>query len=187
VHETTVARTYAEALFALAERHGLQAEFAAAAEELAALLAAEPRVRLFLESPAVEPQAKKRVLVLGLRGRVPPLFLRFLLLVVDRRRQHLLAEIAREYHALLDAAQGRIHVQVTLAREPDERLEEEIASELSTLLGRTAIPHVRVDPRILGGIVVRYDDRVADGSLRHRLVGLRRRLLAAPLPARPAS
>jgi F-type H+-transporting ATPase subunit delta len=67
---------------------------------------------------------------------------------------------------------------VTLAREADERTEEEIGSSLSRILGRTAIPHIRVNPDILGGMIVKYGDRVMDGSLRRQLTALRRQMLA---------
>lgn len=182
MRESTVARSYAETLFELGERQGRREEFTDAVDELASLLDGEPRLQAFLESPLVETAAKKGVLRRALAERVPPLFLNFLLVVLEKRRQRLLREIAREYHAILDERLGRLHVQVTLAREPDERVEREIASDLSARLGRQVIPHVEVNPQILGGIVVRYGDRVLDGSVRRRLVALRRRLNEAELP-----
>lgn len=181
MRETTIARSYAEALFALGERHGEVEAFGAAVDLLAATLEVAPKLRAFLETPKIDAEAKKKILTEALQGRVPALFLNFLMVVVDKGRQRLLAEMASEYHALLDERLGRIHAEVTLAREADERMEREIASELSRVLGKSVIPHVRVDPSILGGIVVRYGDRVLDGSLRRRLVTLRQRLLDAEL------
>jgi F-type H+-transporting ATPase subunit delta len=46
------------------------------------------------------------------------------------------------------------------------------------------LPHVHVDPAILGGIIVRYGDNVIDGSLRRRLIGLRQRLITASVAVR---
>ena len=183
MRQSTIARSYAEALFELGQRHGQQEEIAAAADTLMALFQAEPRLRAFLATPQVEPQAKKGVLKRALADRVPPLFLNFLMVVMDKRRQRLLQAIVTEYHALLDEHLGRLHVQVTLAREPDEQMEREIADRLGATLGRTVIPHIHVNPQIIGGIIVRYGDRVMDGSLRQRLVSLRRRLVKAELPA----
>lgn len=182
MRDTTIAESYAATAFELARRHDRVEEFAAAFRELSDVLARQARVRVFLETPKVEAQDKKRVLSDALRGRVPPLFLNFVLVVVDKRRQRLLLDIAQAYAALLDAHLGRVHVQVTFAREPDERLEEDVATELSRILGKTVVPHVRVNPHILGGVVVRYGDRVMDGSLRRRLLSLRRQLLTAELP-----
>lgn len=183
MRDTTIARSYAEALFELAERHEAYDDYASAFHQLVALIEREPSVRTFLESPKIEAAERKAVLRRTLEGRVPPLFLNFLLLVLDKRRQRLLSDMAREYDGLVDERFGRLHVQVTLAREPDERTEEDLRAELSRILGRKVIPHVHVDSRILGGLIVRYGDNVMDGSLRRRLAGLRRRLLGAALPA----
>ncbi len=183
MRETTIARSYAEALFALGERHEAHAAFAEAFHQLSALIERVPRVRTFLESPKIEAANKKAVLQGALQGRVPQLFLNFVLVVLDKRRQRLLPEIAREYDALLDERSGRLHVEVTLAREPDERAEEDLRAELSRILGKRVIPHVVVNPNILGGLVVRYGDKVMDGSLRRRLSTLRRRLLDVELKA----
>jgi len=73
-------------------------------------------------------------------------------------------------------------VQVTLARQPDEQTKTELAGRLSKSLDRDVIPHVKVNPEILGGIIVRFGDRVLDGSLRRRLLSMRGRLLQAGLP-----
>jgi F-type H+-transporting ATPase subunit delta len=50
---------------------------------------------------------------------------------------------------------------------------------LSAAIGKEIVPHVRADPRILGGIIVRVGDRVMDGSLRRKLMLLRRHMLGA--------
>lgn len=181
MRDTTVARSYAETLFELGQRHGESERFAAAFREIVGLLEREPRVRLFLDTPKIDPAEKKGVLEEALRGQVPQLFINFLKVVVDKGRQRALPAMAREYDAILDEHLGRLHVDVTLAREPDERTEEDIVAELSRVIGRKVVPHVHVDPDILGGMIARYEDKVLDGSLRHRLQSLRRHLMATGL------
>ena len=180
--EPTVARSYAAALFELGSKTGEHDAYASAFASLAALIESDRRIRDFLSSPKVDLADKKQALVHTLEDRVPRLFLNFVLVVLDKRRHRLLPAIAREHRLLLDEHLGRLHVQVTVAREPDERTEREIAGELSQALGKKVIPHVRVDSAILGGIVVRYGDRVLDGSLRRRLLSMRHRLLEVALP-----
>jgi F-type H+-transporting ATPase subunit delta len=87
-----------------------------------------------------------------------------------------------EYHSLVDEHLGRLNVRVTLAHEPDERAEEDITAELSRILGRKVVSHIEIDPGIVGGIVVRYGDRILDASLRRRLLNLRERLLSSAGP-----
>jgi F-type H+-transporting ATPase subunit delta len=107
----------------------------------------------------------------------------FVLVTIDKRRQRLLRRISREYDLLLDEHLGREHVEVTVARQVDDATTQLISERLSSALGTRVIPHVRVKPEILGGLVVRTGDTIYDGSIRRRLDGMRRRLLGARLPA----
>lgn len=179
MRDTTVARSYAEALFELGEKHGAHDDLAQGLNTVTSLLGADPRIRAFLETPKIDVSQKRRVLRSTLEEQVSPLFMNFVLVVLQKRRQRLLRTIAAEYRELLDEKLGRLHVQVTLAHEPDDVTEQSITTELSRILGRSVIPHISVDPALLGGIVVRYGDRVLDGSLRRRLMSLRQRMVAA--------
>jgi len=183
VEQATIARSYASALFELAERNNDYESYARSLAGVVALLDTDRRTRDFLRSPKIEVETKKRVVQSAFAGRVPPLFLNFLMVVLDKRRQGLLRDMAREYDQLMDDRLGRVNVQVTLARPPDARELADISAKLTRLTARSVIPHVQVEPAILGGIIVRWGDRLLDGSLRRRLVSLRGRLLDASLPA----
>jgi F-type H+-transporting ATPase subunit delta len=176
MRSATVARSYAEGVFDLAQKHNLHNEFAAGFQALNVVLG-EPSVRTFLVSPKLDVKTKKTVLRAALGNRVHPLFLNFLQVVIDKRRQGILADISEQYFGLLDEAQGRMHVQVTVAREATPELQQDISARLSEIFGKTVLPHIHVDRRILGGIIVRHQDKVIDGSLRRRLLAMRRRLL----------
>ncbi|MBW3534217.1 MAG: ATP synthase F1 subunit delta [Gemmatimonadetes bacterium] len=182
MRDETVARNYAETLFELARRNDAVEGYGEAIETVARLLDENPRFREFVETPRIAASDKKRVVKLAFEGPLPKPVVTFLLVTIDKRRQRLLRSIAREYHALVDEHLGRVHVEVTLARELDEDAMRRVAERLSGLLGRTAIPHVRVKPEILGGLMVRAGDTIYDGSVRRRLETMRRRLLAAHLP-----
>jgi F-type H+-transporting ATPase subunit delta len=181
VHGTTVARSYASALHDIGRRHDAADRFGEELERFAELLRAEPRIREFLVAPTVGAEEKKRALREALAGAFHPLLVNFVLVVLDKRRQRLFAEMAAEYRTILDDAKGYVRAEVTLARAPDEGLEEDIRTTLCERLGKTVIPQFDVDPKILGGIRVRYEDRVIDGTLRRRLLALRHAMLSADL------
>ena len=71
---------------------------------------------------------------------------------------------------------------MTVAREPDEALQEEIVAALERRLGQEVVAEFRVDPALLGGVVIRVGGEILDGSLRRRAAGLRRQMLRAKLP-----
>ena len=103
--------------------------------------------------------------------------MKFLGAVVKRGRQGIFPAIAKEYLALVDKKFNRVHAGVTMARDPDLALQQVVKQSLSQVLGMEVIPHFRSDPAILGGLVVRVGDRIMDGSVRRRMVTLRRKLL----------
>ncbi len=179
----TIARNYAATLFELAQRHeGLEA-FATGLDTVVGLLDQTPGFKLFLETPRIADKERKEVLGKVFGDTLPKGLLNFLLVTVDKRRQRLLGLMAEEFHALLDEHLGRTHVVVTLARQPDPAHMAELGKKLTTLLGREAIPHLRIKPEILGGVHLKAGDTVYDGTLRRRMKQLRRQLVNAELPA----
>ena len=186
MRDETVARNYAEALFDLAQRHEGFEVFGQGIELVARLLDENPSFRTFMATPRIDADQKKDVIRKAFEGVFPKNLLNFLLITVDKRRQRLLGEIAEQYKALVDEHLNRAYVTVTVAREIDEATTALIAERLTSLIGKTAIPDVRVKPQILGGVVVRAGDTIYDGSLRRRLDRMRRRLLAAGMPTSSA-
>ncbi|HEX7558899.1 MAG TPA: F0F1 ATP synthase subunit delta [Usitatibacter sp.] len=177
MRDTTIARNYAETLLALAGKAGDLRGWGAMLSDVATAMETTPTLRLFLESPRVSAAQKNKVLGEALQDRMPRLMVRYLQSLVSHRRQMLIPEIASEYLDLVDAKEGRIHARITVARETDESERGMIARELSRVFGKDVVPHVTVDPSILGGLIVHVGDTVLDGSVRKRLASLRRRML----------
>lgn len=179
MREPTIARNYAEALFQLGENAGQTNRYANLMDAVAASIEGEEKIRDVLESPRVSKQQKQSIFSRALEGYAPAQFIRFLVAVIKRDRQGILGAIAMQYLALVDDKFNRVHAAVTLAREPDPMLREIIRRRLSEIVGKEVIPHFRQDREIIGGLVVRVGDRIMDGSLRRKMVTLRRTLLNA--------
>jgi F-type H+-transporting ATPase subunit delta len=173
----TIARNYAEALFALGERSGQSAAYADLIDAVAGAIESTPTVQGVLMSPRVPKAAKTRLLAGALKS-APREFVLFLTALIKRNRQTLLREIATQYHALLDIKLNRVRAGVTLVRPADPALQRTITEALSRQLGKEVISSFSADPEILGGTIVRIGERIHDGSVRRRMVKLRRQLLA---------
>jgi F-type H+-transporting ATPase subunit delta len=171
VKSVTIARNYAEALFAAGVKFG------EVLDAVAGAIQADQRIATVLESPRVSKAAKGQILERALKGEAPREFVRFLQAVVRRGRQGLLTEIAQEYQVLLDVKLNRVHAGVTLADDADARTQKSVVDRLTKALGREVRAYFRSDPKILGGVVVRVGDRIFDGSVRRRLTALQRRML----------
>ena len=177
MRDTTIARNYAEALLALARKADDLDGWGALIVGVADAIQSEPKLRNFLAAPQVSPGEKKVVIEKAFGDELPRNMVRFLQKLVDNRRQMLIPQIAIEYGNLVDEVEGRLHAQVTVAREPAEQDQNLITQRLSKMFGKMVVPHITVNPSILGGLIVRVGDTVIDGSVRRRLAGLRARLL----------
>lgn len=178
MRETTIARNYAETLLALAEKAGDLQAWGRMIDDVANAMERDERLRRFLEAPQISAEQKNEVLSKAFADRFPRLFVRYLQRLVSNRRQMLIPEIAAEYRDLVDEKEGRLHAQVTVAAPIDDEQRAMVARQLTKALGQPVVPQVRVNPNILGGIIVRVGDRVMDGSVRRRLGILRNRMLA---------
>lgn len=173
----TVARNYAETLLSLARTAGGDpAEWGTMIRSVASAVSTDLTLKRFLESPRIPAEHKIGMIKRALGDKVPRLFTAFMVRLVQNRRQTLIPIIADEYDTLLDASSGIVHARVTVARETSDEEKNAIATRLSAAVGRTVIPHLQLDPSILGGVVVRIGDTVMDGSVRRRLGVLRRQI-----------
>jgi F-type H+-transporting ATPase subunit delta len=176
-----LAKVYAEALLAAALR---QNAADATGEELSRFVSdvfdAAPRIESFFASPVVGKKAKSAALEKALPGNVSEVMRGLFTVLTRNGRLDLLRGIDQAYRQLLDARAGRIPVKVTSAVALSDTQRGSLVSTLTEILKQQPILNVRIDPDLLGGLVVQVGDRVFDTSVRTRLQSLRTRLLETP-------
>ncbi len=177
MRDLSIARNYAEALLALATKANAVEEWGGTIHAVAGAVESDVTLQRFLAAPQVSATDKRKILAKGLAGKVPPMFVKFIEKLVMNRRQQLIPQIANAYTDLVDTAAGRVHARITFAKAVSDADRDAIAGQLSKVLKKTVVPHVNVNPQILGGIVVRVGDTVMDGSVRRRLSAVRARML----------
>lgn len=174
-----VARIYAETLLRTAEGEGAVDEVSEGLGRVARAIEASDPFRRFLAGPQIAGDDKRAVVRSAFGDRVHPLVVRFLELLIERRREPLVGEVHQAWRALLDARANRRSASVTTATPADPGIVEAIRRALQRATGQEIQLEERLDPDLLGGLVVRTGDLVMDASLRSRLDALRHRLRAA--------
>jgi F-type H+-transporting ATPase subunit delta len=171
------AARYAKALFDIASAESTPEQ---AEKELVAftdLVAAHDDLRQALASPAI-PAARKRAVVEQLLDRQQPSgpVRKLLLLLAERDRLELLADLAAVYHERVMEHLNVVQAEVTTAAPLPPDQAAQLQQRLGTTIGRTVTLTTRVDPALIGGMVTRIGSTVYDGSVATQLAQLRQRL-----------
>jgi F-type H+-transporting ATPase subunit delta len=174
-----VARVYAEALLNAATKKGQADEVL---QEMTALVhelfRTEPQFEAFLASGAIGRERKAHTIRKLFAGRASEVFANFLLVLNAHERLDLLRVILAEARELHNQRTGRVRVLVDSAVPLPEDQRERLRQELRTTLRREPLLETRVDPGLLGGIVVRVGDWLYDASVRTQLETIRNQLIA---------
>jgi F-type H+-transporting ATPase subunit delta len=175
VRATGAARRYARALLDLALAQGAAEEVRGGLREASRLLAGQAELRVALEHPAVAAARKQAIVDAVWKGR-HALVRRLVVLLAEGERLELLPEVERLFSALWNDRRGVVEAEALSVEPLDEARRRSLAAALRALSGREVELTTAVAPEILGGLVVRMDGRVYDGSVRGRLRALRERL-----------
>jgi F-type H+-transporting ATPase subunit delta len=173
-----IARVYAEALFGAAKGKGNLDTIYEQLGQFADALAENRELQLFFFSPYFSSTEKRDGLAKALDGAEPEL-LNFLELLTEKHRMPVLFRIRRNFDALWAKENKRLGVTVTSAVELDPEIAERIGSEIEKQTGNRVELQRRVDPDILGGLVVQVGNMVMDTSIRNRLEKLRKSVATA--------
>jgi F-type H+-transporting ATPase subunit delta len=173
-HEAGLAGRYALAVFELAQEERAVETVAADFAILKQLMAESQDLARLISAPVFsrEEQAAGMNGVLH-RMEAAPLTRRFILLLASKRRLFALADIIRAYNSLVAKQKGEVSAQVTSARPLSDGETAELRSILKSKLSKDVILEARVDPSLLGGLIVKVGSRMIDSSLRTKLNGLR--------------
>lgn len=173
-----VARRYAKALIDLAARDDMVAEIGDQLQQHRDLLQANDELQKLLWHPSIAAEVKINVLTDILeRSQPAPLLRNFVLLLLDKDRLRHFDLICEHYEQMANARLRRVVARVTTAVELDEAQQQAVAQKLAEVTQQDVLVETRLDPSLLGGVVVRINHTVLDGSLRGQLARLRQELI----------
>jgi F-type H+-transporting ATPase subunit delta len=173
-----IARVYAEALFGAAKDRGKLDQIRDQLGQFTDALQESRELQLFFFSPYFSSTEKREGLERAIEGAEPEL-LNFLQLLIEKHRTPVLFRIRRQFDGLWAKENKRLGVTVTSAVELDPRIAERIGSEIEEQTHNTVELETRVDPDILGGLIVQVGNMVLDTSIRNRLEKLRKSVAKA--------
>lgn len=173
-----IAEVYARSLFEVATEQDKLDIVQEQIGQFADALAANREIAIFFFSPYFSVQEKKDGLGRALEG-ADPIFENFLEALIERHRMPAIYRIRTSFDVLYDKSKKKLPVTVTSAVALDDELIQRLGQQIGEQTGNEIELASKVDPDILGGIVLRVGNFIMDASIRTRLEQLRREVAQA--------
>jgi F-type H+-transporting ATPase subunit delta len=173
-----IAQVYSRSLFEVARERGQLDEVRDELGQFADTLANDQQLQVFFFSPYFTPREKIEALDRAVTG-ASDTTMNFLRLLIEKHRMPVIFRIRAQYDALWADEHQLLPVEVTSAVELDERTVKQIGDTIGQQTGKKIELTSKVDPDILGGIVLRVGNAILDASIRHRLEQLRKEVARA--------
>jgi F-type H+-transporting ATPase subunit delta len=173
-HEVGLAGRYATAVYELASETNSVAPLENDLLALRAMMNGSADLTRLVRAPVFsqDDQAKALKALLARMGAAK-ITEQFLLLLTHKRRLFILGDVIRAFERIVARERGEVQAQVTSARVLSTGETAELKAALKARLGREPRLETKVDPSLLGGLVVKVGSRMIDSSLRTKLLGLR--------------
>ncbi len=173
-----IAQVYARALFEVAKEHDKLDLVREQLGQFAEALNENGDLRVFFFSPYFSTEEKKDGLRRSLDG-ADPTIVNFLETLLERHRMPVIFRIRDAYERLWDQENQTLPVEVTSAVDLDDATVKSIGERIGEQTGQRVELTSKVDPAILGGIVLRVGNSILDASIKHRLDQLRKHVAQA--------
>lgn len=161
---------YAQALLSLAQDSNIVDQVGNDINSILGLLKESQDLSEFLANPLIKLDAKKAVLNQVLGDSIHPYTRNFLQVLVDRRRIMFLEGICKQFQALLRKLNQTVLAEVTSVRELSDDQKQVLREKVLALTGARQVElETRLDPDLIGGVVIKIGSQVIDASLRGQL------------------
>ena len=175
--EKTLTVGYVQALFEIAKAQNAFKQTIQDLEKVVELLRENHELRKILFHPAIPRERKTQLVDSILAPHISHLVGNFLRLIIDKRREKVLERIMYEYKSIADLVGGIMRATIQTATPLSEPQLSRLKQALERLSEKKVETSTEINPKILGGVIVRMGNKIIDGSIASRLKNLRRRLV----------
>ena len=177
-----VASRYSKALFSLAIEKSQVEEFNGDLITIADLLRSEPHFATLFFHPRLSKEDKLQIIQEVFQPIIEAEYiLNFLNLTIAKKREKDIPSICNAWQVLYDGYKRQLPVEIITAVDIDQDQLQSILTTVALRSGREPLPTVKIDAAILGGIILKYEDKIIDGSVRKQLQQLAEGIKAIPV------
>lgn len=171
--------SYARALLELADEANQRADIVDEAAQLEQFMDEQSDVKRLIKARSLSTADRASIIDNLFKGRVSDLTYRFIQIVNDKDRLNRLVYILAAVRVLEAQNQGVIEVEAYVAAAMDETQSQELAERIGTAVGKKVVLHQTEDASLIGGLKLRFENRVVDGSVATQLRHLKQQMIHA--------
>lgn len=166
---TEISKEYAAAVFELAKEQAAEKEFLHALLLVESALSSEPDYVLLLAAVNIPIGERQYLIEQAFAEKIPEYVVSFIELLCENGHIQSFSDCVKEYEKIYKALNSVSSARIVSAVELSSEEQTMIVNKLEGLIGNTVIAEYEIDDSILGGLIIYVDDKVIDGSIRHKL------------------
>ena len=172
----SLSRRYTKALFELARQASQEEKIGQEDESFLAAYTGS-QLQTVLTNPAFGMDSRKRIVIeISNKLQLSILAIHFLSLLLERDRLTYLPSIVARYHRLLNEAKGRVEAKAVGASALEAAMLDRLREVLHGISGKEIVLHQEIDPGLIGGVLLEFEGKVYDGSVRTQLANMKQRI-----------
>ncbi len=169
---TVVSERYALSLYEVAKTEGLAAPMCEALGQVSEMFSEYPDYLKVLTTPSIALEEKKQTIRAVFENQVHPYLLNFLLLLTEKRRIGLIHEMAAAYRDFYYLEAGMCAVTAITAVALTSEQMEKLKDKMTSVTGKQIVLKNEVNPDVIGGVLVRIENKQIDDTVKSRLSGI---------------
>ena len=166
-----ISNRYAKALFLLAKKDGILNEINAESQSLVSFFSNDKAARLLLINPVISKE-KTKYFSKSFNDKLSTLMLSFIKLVIDRGRYNNLQSILEQFNEIFKKEKNIISLELVSSRRLNDSLKQKINQKIGS--NENVIFKESIDPKILGGILIKLNDLQYDATVKNKLNNVRK-------------
>jgi len=176
VQDNRVSRRYAQALFTTAQRHDVITSVEDDLNGIVDVIEADAGFRRFVQAPFTGREEKIRIFERIFADRITAITMQLLRVMLEKHRENEITQVRDEFVRLRRESQSVTLVNVTSSQDLDLTQRQALVAKMEAVLGRRVEASYHIDPAVIGGVKVAYENFVLDGTVRGTLSKLRERM-----------
>jgi len=173
----SLANRYTKALMSIAQENNTTEKISNDLKEVVELFEKNSDIEGFFVSPIVKKEDKKDILEKSFKGKIDENFYNFLSVLVDKNRMYILPAVENIFREKISKMANILEVEAQSVIPLDENMQNILKEKMEKITQKKVILKNKINKEILGGLVLSFDGKVIDGSVKAQLAGLQKQLI----------